>query len=213
MTRRDAVVQDAARAGARASIATAFFTILFALSGFLDAPNASYAVCLLLPLSYVVQCVSHRHVIPAEGALFAELAVVFAAMYCACICVVYYTQLTFVRLGKPSPDALSVVQYPPPSAFFAVDILAYTFLGISTLFVALSIEDSESRALKTALFVHFVQAIVGFAIPLTPMVWGPPKEDDGDDFNWMVPLYGWCLVFSICCGLHWQRFRRKVKWD
>lgn len=125
------------------------------------------------------------------------------------IYMVYYVQISFVRLAYASPEALSVVQQPPPSAFFTIDILSYTFLGISTVFLAFSM-DEASRILKGLLFLNGFLALVGFLVPLMPFVYKPASENDT---TFHVILIGWCLPFIAICVLLCLRFRRMLDAD
>lgn len=198
-------VDTAANIGMWSSAAASFFAVLFALSMAAELLYWAYFVCLLLPVAYILLCLAHsRTLTNTRLQIFADAAVVFATMYAICISIVYYVQLTFVRLGNPSPVILSVVEYYPPSAFFAINALGYSFLGISTIFVGFALEGN--KLLKAALFFHGLQCLVGLIICSTPFVYTEESRDKVGEYS--IPLYAWCLVFAPTCVLLSLHFRR-----
>lgn len=194
----------AARVGMWASASAALFTFLFAVTlnvnEYLDC-----ALSMPLAMSYVLLALGNKYSHNDGNRIFADAAVVFAAIYCTCGWIVYYVQISFVRLARASPEALSVAQQPPPSAFFAIDMLAYTFLGISTVFLAMSID--ASRLIKSLLLLNGVSSIGGFSVPLMPFVYEQPADDD-DYSDYALVLLPWAALFITICVLLCLHFRR-----
>jgi len=165
-------------------------------------------------VTYLLATLAHKHAVATSAAnggddgdgwapLAADAAVLFATLYCACGSVVNYVQLSFVRLARPSPEALSVVNQQPPGAFFAVDILGYTFLSVSTLFLGISIE--EKGLLRRLLYFHGIVGLGGCAAPLHPVCYG---DEPTEALDWVLGLHIWSWVFaSICIALS-LRFHR-----
>jgi len=199
----NAVTTTAARVGMWASAAAGLFTFLFAVV--LNVPYWDCFVCMPLALSYLLVTLGNKHTVIDQNIIFADAAVIFGAIYCTCGSIVYYVQISFIRLANPSPEVLSVVQQPPPSAFFALDMLAYTFLGLSTVFLAFSIE--ASWILKVLLVLNGVDAVGGFVVPLMAFVYEPSNENDT---TYNVILYGWCALFLLICVLLCLHFRRML---
>ena len=95
---------------------------------------------LFLGISFVVLMVCVNRQTPADGRVWSQLGLVFAAMYGTLICMNYYVQLTFVapRLyrGDLGPTAAPFVFNVFDSFTYSVDLLGYSFMSIATLFVS-----------------------------------------------------------------------------
>ena len=162
--------------------------------------------CMPLAYSYLFMTLANKYCGKITNMLFADCAIAFAIMYCTCNTLVYYVNITYVRLAKDNTtDAtLAVIQQPPPSAFFSIEILGYTYLGISAIFLAYSIAN-VSNSLLLLVWIHGISAIVGFVIPLLEFVYEPQNENDP---FYVFILLIWCTIFIPICflfGLHFQR--------
>ena len=197
----------AARVGMWSSAITGLITLLFAF--LLNVPYWDCFICMPLAISYIFITIGNKYTVTGGKIVFADATVVLAAIYCTCGSIVYFVQISFVRLADASPEALSVVQQYPPSAFFAIDMLAYTFLGISTVFLAISLNDNN-KILKVLCMLNGAAAIVGFCNPLMTFVYESANEND-TTFN--VILYGWCALFIPICILLWNHFYQMLKID
>lgn len=94
---------------------------------------------LLLGSSFLVLMVSVHQLAPPDKKVWSQAAVAFATAYCVLISVVYYVQLTLVgpRLARGDVAGVEPFIFVPFDSFlYAVDILGYTFMSVSTLFAA-----------------------------------------------------------------------------
>jgi hypothetical protein len=137
-------------------------------------------------------------------AFFSDAAVLTAVPYVCCACIVYYVQLTFVRRAHPDPIALSVVGFKPGTAWFAIDLLGYTLLGISTIFLALSLGTNHTLLVRSMYF-HGLISLPGFFLPFLPLIYAEDSDDGGA--IWKLPLLSWCLIFAPICFLMSQYFQ------
>lgn len=183
-------------------------TVLFAVFIIAGANMLSYFVCLLLSIFYLINVISNNVVINKTEKIYSQIGIAFAIIYCVLICIVYYTQITFVRLGNPSIEALSIVSYSPPkTVFFALDILGYTFLSLSTLFVAFTI--LKYLILKIFLIIHGIIGISGFVVPLLPYFYN--SADNSSDNIGTIVLFSWCLLFIPICLLFIFYYNKRSK--
>ena len=151
-------MQVVARLGRTASVFAAFFTCTFALALALDFNSQTgidYVVCFFLPLAYLIMTLANSFLVKARSgdtvsSFYADAAHSIAVYIFAC----YYIQLTFVRQTRADPIALTVVEYKPGSALFAIDILGYVLLSLSTLFLASSLKGTGEHGLIGALRFH-----------------------------------------------------------
>lgn len=94
---------------------------------------------LLLGSSFLVLVVSIHQLASADRKVFSHTAVAFATMYCVLISMVYFVQLTLVgpRIARGEVAGIEPFIFVPFNSFlYAVDILGYSFMSVSTLFAA-----------------------------------------------------------------------------
>jgi hypothetical protein len=142
---------------------------------------------------------------------YADAAVLLAVMYACYICVVYYLQLTFVRAAvHADPLVHFVVEYKPGGPIFAVDILGYVLLSLSTIFLTWSLtedghfEDAarhvhRRRLLRRLLHLHGEMGLGSFAVPFLPMIYQEDTNEEDHNFIWQIPLLSWCVLFAPIC--------------
>ncbi len=99
---------------------------------------------------------------PRSKELFGRLGVVFSIPYCALASVNYFVQLTMVRQSILDHDVQGLAPFVmdnPHSMALAIDILAYMFLFLASLFAA---EMFRAGGLETAVRWFFrLTAIIG----------------------------------------------------
>jgi hypothetical protein len=89
--------------------------------------------------AFLVLIVSIHQIAPPERKVWSHTAVVFATAYTVLISLVYFVQLTLVapRLAHGQTQGIEVFLFVPFDSFlYAVDILGYSFMSVSTLFAA-----------------------------------------------------------------------------
>jgi hypothetical protein len=99
---------------------------------------------LFLGSSFLVLMVALHHATPAARQVWTHVALAFATAYTVLISVVYYVQLTLVapRLARGDLAGIEPFVFVPFDSFlYAVDILGYSFMSISTLFAAFALTE------------------------------------------------------------------------
>ena len=94
---------------------------------------------LLLAFSFVVMMVSVHHYAPESRKIWSHIGVAFATAYASLIGIVYFVQLTIVvpHLMRGDVAGIKFLIFVPFDSFlYAVDILGYSFMSLSTLFAA-----------------------------------------------------------------------------
>ena len=128
---------------------------------------------------------------PAPGLL----ALCAALVYGPFVTAVYFTQLAVVMpnpLGV-SPDVLKLVAFKPGSQAFALDMLGYAFLCLSTLAAAFALTDPRDRALRTLCLIHGALVIPTLAAPIMSGIFGPASGQANDIGTYV--LLAWCAIF------------------
>ncbi len=94
---------------------------------------------LLLGPSFLILSVSIHQFAAAERRVWSHAAVAFATCYAILISTVYFVQLTLVapRLAEGRLERIEPFLFVPFDSFlYAVDILGYSFMSLSTLFAS-----------------------------------------------------------------------------
>ncbi|HBE17949.1 MAG TPA: hypothetical protein DEG17_03775 [Cyanobacteria bacterium UBA11149] len=94
---------------------------------------------LFLGSSFLVLVVSIHQLASRDRKIWSHVAVAFATVYTVLISIVYFVQLTLVapRVMGGKIEGIEVFMFVPFDSFlYAVDILGYSFMSLSTLFAA-----------------------------------------------------------------------------
>jgi hypothetical protein len=94
---------------------------------------------LFLGSAFLVLVVSIHQLASHDQKVWSHAAVVFGTAYCVLISTVYFVQLTFVapHIARGQIRGIEPFIFVPFDSFlYAVDILGYTFMSVSTLFAA-----------------------------------------------------------------------------
>lgn len=89
--------------------------------------------------SFLALVVSIHQLAEPERKVWSQAAVAFGTVYCTFISMIYFTQLTFVvpHIARGTTQGIEVFLFKPFDSFlYAVDILGYSFMSLSTLFAA-----------------------------------------------------------------------------
>ncbi len=94
---------------------------------------------LLLGSSFLVLTVCIHQLAAPEGRVWSHTAVAFATAYMVLVSTVYFVQLTLItpRLAQGRVEGIEPFLFVPFDSFlYAVDILGYSFMSVSTLFAS-----------------------------------------------------------------------------
>lgn len=121
---------------------------------------AQVPIFLLGPVVVVLMS-ALQQLAPPERRVWSLVSLSFAIPYAAFATMVYYLQLTVVRLNDPpfTGEALRLVRLEPGSPAFALDMLSYTFLPLAIWALAPALPGGP-EPLWCAIFVPMAAALV-----------------------------------------------------
>ena len=194
--------------GIGSAVLTFFSVLAFAVCMVFGADNGSFISSLFISWGFVALICAYAVYSPKEKRAAAFLAVSFAIIYAVLIALVYFAQLTAVRMSELSEQAALLLDYSKFGLFFSYDLLGYAFMSLATFFTAqtLELKDRADKWLKGLLAVHGVFAITCFIMPMLGLF--TPDMAGGDLIGTLV-LEFWCLYFMPVCILSYQYFKRK----
>lgn len=181
---------------------------LFAICLIANLPFGSYLVCMFLSLGYIMMAVGFQYESCEERKVSANVGVAFAVIYVVMILLVYYAQITSVRLGGLNEQAIRILDFQRGGLLFNYDLLGYGMMALSTFFIGLSIEpDSKvDKWLKYLMILHGVFFIGCFIMPMTGIFTSMENGEAGNGGT--IALLGWCVYFlpvGILACKHFQK--------
>lgn len=160
----------------------------------------NYLCWFMVSLSYLLMTLSNTYIVKTHSnvteAFYSDVASTFATMYACYECVVYYLQLTYLRRAT-DPIGKSLIEDETGSPIFALDMLGYFFLSVSSIFVALSLKNQDHKLLKYLLFVHGYTGMTCIVVPGLPMIYD--KDSGEDDVMWQFVILFWSALFTPIC--------------
>lgn len=206
------------RLGYWAAITVVVEVTVFAveLVWYLIAPSAaadtvSYIVCLLLVPTYVTMIACTPLVSSTGSRSFTRAALGLAAMYGVLCAANYYLQLSVIRLGTyPAPaGAMSLLRFTNGSPAFALDMLGYFFMCLSTLALIPAVAGrGEESVLRLFCTINGALAVPTVVFPALRF----SQEGSGSSAAFgCVVLLVWCLVFLPIPFIYARLFRRRMQ--
>lgn len=155
--------------GMYSSAVTLIAVLGFALSMGIGSSFFSFLASMVIAWGFIPLIGSLAAYSEQERRSAGYTAIAFAAVYAVLIMLVYFAQLTTVRLSELSTPVSNILDYQKFGLFFYYDLLGYGFMAISTFFIALTIraKTRADKALKLLLKVHGIFAIVCVTLPIT----------------------------------------------
>lgn len=179
---------------------------LFALCLITDFSFGSYVVCMFLPIGYMMMAAGFHHESGEEQRVAANLGLILSAVYAGLIFLVYFAQITTVRLGGLNEQALSILDFKRGGLLFDIDLLGYGMLALSTFFIGLSIraEDQADRWLKGLMMIHGAFFPGCLLMPMTGVFSGMAGSETS--IGGVMALLFWCAYFLPIGGLSYRHF-------
>ena len=133
------------------------------------------------------------------------VSVTFAVIYTTIILLVYFAQLTTVRLNDLTQQAAILLDFQQYGLLFNYDLLGYAVMSLATLFAGLTVlsQTKADRWLKYLLIIHGVFFITCLIFPILGLF-----KADSPAWIGVVVLEFWCIYFcpiSILSYLHCKR--------
>lgn len=154
--------------GMYGSIANFFAVICFALSMLFGFNYGSYLSSMFIAFSFVPMMCGYAYFAEKEVKSAGYAAVAFAGIYTAIILLVYFAQLTTVRLNDLTQQAAILLDFQQCGLLFNYDLLGYAVMSLAAFFAGLTVTSrtKADRWLKYLLMVHGVFFISCLIAPL-----------------------------------------------
>ena len=184
--------------------------LLFALCMLISFDFGSYFVCMLLAIGYIMLASGFSWESDAEHKAAANAGMGFGIIYAVLILLVYFAQVTTVRLAQLDDQAVMLLDYSRGGLMFNYDLLGYGMLALSTFFLGLTIHCGKpaDRWLKRLMLVHGVFFFSCFIMPMTGAFNSMSSGETSS--GGVIALECWCVYFipiGILSFLHFQAER------
>lgn len=188
-----------------ASLVNLTAVVCFALSMLLGFDFGSYFSSMFIAFSFVPMACAFAHFSGEKAKLAGLTAVAFSAVYAAVILLVYFAQLTTVRMDALTEQAAALLDFQRFGLLFNYDLLGYGLMALSTFFAGLTIEPATlaDRWLKGLLMAHGVFFVSCLLLPMLGVF-----KSDGEAWVGVAALTFWCLYFAPVDALSFLHFSK-----
>ena len=202
--------------GRAAALAIAVETTVFAISLIWEviyfsefAKNLGYVASLFIAISVVIMmaCFYDRTHEPLK--IFGLLALVASIIYAPFCIGTYFLQLSTIALNPLhlSSEVLMVISFKPGSPIFALDMLGYCFLCLSTFAAGFALAEAKDKVLRALCFIHGTLAVPTIAAPIMSGLFLTTSGET--DFTGHYVLLFWCIVFVPIALLFSRYFKEE----
>lgn len=179
----------------------------FALSMLIGNNFISYFSSMFIALSFVPMMCAYAYFSEQKRKLAGYVSSAFAVMYAVIILLVYFAQVTTVRLDNLTQQTSEILDFQQFGLFFSYDLLGYSLMALSTFFAGLTVktETKKDRWLKGLLLIH---GIFFFSCLIAPVL--GIFEAGNESWIGIALLEFWCVYFlpiSILSYLHFSKIR------
>jgi len=204
--------------GRAAALSIAIETIVFAFSLIWEVifpteftKNLGYIASLLIAISVVIMMACFYDVTREPLKIFGLLAFVSSIIYAPLCISTYFLQLSIVAFNPLdlSSEVLKAITFKPGSPTFALDMLGYCFLCLSTLAAGFALIEAKDKVLRAFCFFHGALAVPTIA---SPIISGFFLTTSGEtDFTGHYVLLFWCVVFVPIALLFMRYFEERQR--
>lgn len=179
--------------------------ICFAISMLFRFNYGSYFSSMFIAFSFVAMMCGYTYFSEEYYKLAGYIASAFSAVYAVIILLVYFAQLTTVRLNDLTPQAAELLDFQKMGLVFNFDLLGYSLMALATFFAGLTIhaQTKSDKWLKYLLMVHGVFFISCLTAPMLGLF-----KADNPTWVGIVVLEFWCIYFcpiSILSFIHFSQ--------
>lgn len=194
--------------GAYSSAVNFIAVVCFALSMLSGFHEGSYFFSMFIAFSFVPMMCGYAFFAEKEAKVAGYVSVAFSAIYAAIILLVYFAQLTTVRLNDLTQQAAVLLDFQQCGLLFNYDLLGYAVMSLATFFAGLTVtpRTKADRWLKYLLMIHGVFFISCLIVPMLGLF-----KADSPTWIGTAVLEFWCLYFcpiSVLSYLHFSHFKQ-----
>jgi len=171
------------------------------------AINLGYIASFLIAISVVIMMACFYDSTQDQSKIFGLLALVFSVIYAPFCISTYFLQLSIVAFNPlgMSDEVIKAIKFMPGSPTFAMDMLGYGFLCLSTLAAGFALTDKKDRLLRVLCLFHGALVIPTLAGPIISGVFQSAGSEA--DYTGHYVLLFWCSVFVPIALLFMRYFR------
>ncbi len=194
--------------GVYGSVVNFIAVICFALSMLFGFDYGSYFSSMFIAFSFVLMMCGYANFADKEAKLAGYVSVAFSVIYTVIILLVYFAQLTTVRLNELTQQAAVLLDFQQCGLMFNYDLLGYAAMSVATFFAGLTITPitKADRWLKNLLMIHGVFFISCLIAPILGLF-----KANSPAWVGVAVLEFWCLYFlpiSTLSFLHFSNCKR-----
>jgi hypothetical protein len=143
-----------------------------------------------------------------DNKLLGLIALSFSIMYAILIVIVYYAQITTIRLMSLSEEIAGLLDYSKFGLFFNYNLLGYSFMSLSTFFIGFKLEtkNRQENILRYLLCIHGIFFVGCFTMPIFGIF---NATMNGGEIIGTIVLGFWCIYFMPVCFLSYKYFKEK----
>ena len=169
--------------------------VLFAFFLIIDFSMASYFVCLILPIGFIMMPAGLHNECEVDRKVAANVGLILAAVYGTLIMLVYYAQLTTVNNEQLNEQAANLLVFNKLGLIFNYDLLGYGVMALSSFFTGLSMKpkNKTDKWLRALMLIHGVFYFSCTFMPMTGMF--AKMSSGGDGIGGRLALVVWCVYF------------------
>lgn len=182
---------------------------LFAIFQIINFSMGSFFVCFFLPIGFIMMTAGLHNECESDRKVTANIGMVFAAVYCMIIMLVYFAQLTTVNNEQLTEQAAKLIDFSKFGLIFNYDLLGYGIMALATFFTGLSMKakNKTDKWLRTLMMIHGVFFLSCTFMPMTTMF--SKMSSDGDSIGGRLALVAWCVYFLPVGILSFLHFRKR----
>ena len=179
--------------GTRSAVINICAVAGFALCMLLGFTFGAYLSSMFIAFSFVPMICAIAERGKPETKVSGYTAMIFAGVYAAFILIVYFAQVTTVRLESLTEQARVLLDYSAFGLFFNLNLLGYGLMALATFFagITITVKTKADKALKYLLMIHGIFAVSGLIVPLL----GVFLTMQGADWVGTLLLAFWCAYF------------------
>jgi hypothetical protein len=176
------------------------------------AKNLGYVASLLIAPSAVVMMAAFYDGTREKSRISGLLGLVSSIIYAPFCISTYFLQLSIVALNPLdlSSEVMKAIRFVPGSLTFALDMLGYGFLCLSTLAAGFALVEAKDKVLRALCFFHGALAVPTLASPILSGIFRSTSGQANDTGNYVLVF--WCAVFVPIALLFAKYFKEGTTW-
>lgn len=182
----------------------------FAICMIIGSDAGSYFSSMFIAFSFIPMVCAFAWLSKEKFRVAGYSAVGFATIYATIILLVYFAQLTTVRIGGLTQQAAMLLDFKQFGLLFNYDLLGYALMSLATFFAGFTIEtkSKSDKWLKGLLMIHGIFFISCLVLPMIGLF---STDMKGADWIGIAVLEFWCIYFipvGILSFLHFSKIEK-----